>query len=186
MTNPQPLPCFGGPLDGKNAPQWVERDFFDIAYPIEGFDRPYSHGVVEIDTKINRGRYTLKRFVRREWSERYPTEQEMQEWEEATAEWEKPIGELSFLGLAAREMYGNLGPPPMPRKRYIVRDRTASAFCWEVAVNGQKMLPEWGQRIRFVDDPPWQIDREREAKEGVARERNWDCFKERDDAQTNP
>jgi hypothetical protein len=27
------------------------------------------------------------------------------------------------------------------------------------------MLPEWVERIRFVDDPPWQIDREREAKE---------------------
>jgi hypothetical protein len=33
-------------------------------------------------------------------------------------------------------------------------------------VNRQKMLPEWVERIRFVDDPPWQIDREREAKEG--------------------
>jgi hypothetical protein len=26
------------------------------------------------------------------------------------------------------------------------------------------MLPEWVERIRFVDDPPWQIDREREVK----------------------
>jgi hypothetical protein len=162
---PQPIPCFGGPLDGKDAPQWVKRDFFDIAYPIECRDRPYSHGVVEIDTKINRGRYTLERFVCREWSERYPTEQEMQEWERDMDEWNKPKGELSLLGQVAREMYGRGEPPPMPRKRFIVRDRTASAFCWEFAVNGQKMLPEWVERIRFVDDPPWQIDREREAKE---------------------
>lgn len=162
---PQPIQCFGGPLDGKDAPQWVKRDFFDIALLIEGFDRPYSHGVVEIETKINRGRYTLERFVRREWSERDPTDKEMQKWEEAMAEWEKPIGELSFLGQVARQLYGNGESPPMPRKRYIVRDRTASAFCWEIAVNGQKILPEWVERIRFFDDPPWQIDREREAKE---------------------
>ena len=165
---PQLIPCFGGPLDGKDAPQWVERDFFDIAYPIEGFDRSYSHGVVEIDTKINRGRYTLERFVRREWSERYPTDQEMQEWERDMDEWQKPKDELSFLAQVAREMYGRGLPPPIPRKRFIVRDRTASAFCWEVAVNGRKMLPEWVERIRFVDDPPWQIDREREAKDGGA------------------
>ena len=162
---PQPIPCFGGPLDGKDAPQWVERDFFDISYPIEGFDRLYLHGVVEIDTKINRGRYTLERFVRREWSERDPTEQEMQKWERDMDEWNKPKDELSLLGQVAREMWGRGESPPMPRKRFIVRDRTASAFCWEVAVNRQKMLPEWVERIRFVDDPPWQIDREREAKE---------------------
>jgi hypothetical protein len=165
MSEPEPIPCFGGPLDGKDAPQWVERDFFDISYPIEGFDRLYLHGVVEIDTKINRGRYTLERFVRREWSERDPTEQEMQKWERDMDEWNKPKDELSLLGQVAREMWGRGESPPMPRKRFIVRDRTASAFCWEVAVNRQKMLPEWVERIRFVDDPPWQIDREREAKE---------------------
>ena len=162
---PPPIPCFGGPLDGKDAPQWVERDFFDISYPIEGSDRPYYlHGVVAIDTKINRGRYTLERFVCREWSERYPTEQEMQKWERDMDEWNKPIAELSFLGQVAREIYGRWTPPPMPRKRFIVRDRTAYAFCWEVAVHGMTMRPEWEARLRF-DDPPWQIDREREAKE---------------------
>lgn len=160
----QTLPCFGGPLDGKNAPQWVARDFFEIAYPVEGFDRPYYlHGVVEIDTKINRGRYTLERFVRREWSERYPTEQEMQECERDMDEWKKPKDELSFLGQVVREMYGKGPPPPMPRKRYIVRDRTASAFVWEVAANGRTMRPEWEARLMF-DDAPWLIDREREAK----------------------
>jgi hypothetical protein len=160
---PLPIPCFGGPLDGKDAPEWVERDFFDIAYPIEGFDRPYSHGVVEID--INRGRYTLQRFVRREWSERYPTEQEMRTWEQDMDEWAKPKSELSFLAQVAVEVWGRGESPPIPRKRYIVRDRTASAFCWEVAAYGKTMRPEWEARLRF-DDPPWQIDREREAKKG--------------------
>jgi hypothetical protein len=86
----------------------------------------------------------------------------MQEWEEAMAEWQKPKGELSFLGQVAREMYGKGEPPPMPRKRYIVRDRTASAFVWEVAANGRTMRPEWEARLVF-DDAPWQIDRAREA-----------------------
>jgi hypothetical protein len=163
---PHPIPCFGGPLDGKDAPQWVERDFFEISYPVELVPPPYLHGMVEIDPKINRGRYTLERFVCREWSERYPTEKEMQEWERDMDEWNKPKNELSVLGQVGREMYGKGPPPPMPRKRYIVRDRTASAFCWEVAVNKQKMLPKWVERIRFVDDPPWQIDREQEMNEG--------------------
>jgi hypothetical protein len=161
---PQPIPCFGGPLDGEDAPQWVERDFFDIAYPIENFDRTHSHGVVEIDTKINRGRYTLERFVRREWSERYPTEQEMRKWERDMDEWAKPTDELSGFVWLARLLYGRGESPPLPRKRFIVRDRTAFAFCWEVAVHGMTMRPEWEARLRF-DDPPWQIDREREAKE---------------------
>jgi hypothetical protein len=162
MTTPQPIPCFGGPLDGKNAPQWVERDFFEIAYPVKGDDL-YWHGGVVIDTKINRGRYTLERFVRREWSERYPTEKEMQEWEEAMAEWRKPIGELSFFRQVEREMFRGKGlSPPMPRKRYIVRDRTAHAFVWEVAANGKAMRPEWEARLVF-NDAPWQIDRAREA-----------------------
>jgi hypothetical protein len=159
---PQPIPCFGGPLDGNDAPQWVEREFFDIAYPIEDFDPLYSHGVVEIAARINRGRYTLERFVRREWSERYPTEKEMQEWEKDMDEWNKPKDELSLLGQIAREMYGRGESPPMPRKRFIVRDRTAHAFVWEVAANGKAMRPEWEARLVF-NDAPWQIDRAREA-----------------------
>jgi hypothetical protein len=161
MTTPQPIPCFGGPLDGKTAPQWVESESFEIAYPVEGCDRPYYPERVEIETKIIRGRYTLAVFVRREWSERYPTEKEMQEWERDMDAWNKPTYELSFLGQVAREMYGKGPPPPMPRKRLIVRDRTAYAFVWEVAKNGKAMRPEWEARMPF-DDAPWLIDRERE------------------------
>ena len=163
---PHPIPCFGGPLDGKDAPQWVESESFEIAYPVEVVPSPYYPEMVEIDTKISRGRYTLAVFVRREWSERYPTEKKMQEWEREMEEWRKPIGELSFLGQVAREMFGGKGlPPPMPRKRYIVRDRTAYAFVWEVAANGKTIRPEWEARMPF-DDAPWLIDREREAEEG--------------------
>ena len=169
-AEPQQIPCLGGPLDGKTAP-WGSRNYFDVAYPVENGDRLYFYGGVQVDADINRGRYTIERFVRREWSERYPTEKEMQEWERQMEEWHKPTYELSFLGQVAREMFGGKGlPPPMPRKKYIVRDRTASAFVWEVAANGRAMRPEWEARLVF-DDAPWQIDRERECAQsngGVA------------------
>jgi hypothetical protein len=161
MTTPQPIPCFGGPMDGKDAPLGSPNQF-EVCYPMEQGDKLYYYGGVEIDPKINRGRYTLERFVRREWSERYPTEKEMQEWEDAMAQWRKPIGELSFFRQVEREMFRGKGlSPPMPCKRHIVRDRTAYAFVWEVAANGKAMRPEWEARLRF-DDPPWQLDRARE------------------------
>ena len=161
MTTPHPIPCFGGPMDGKDAPLGSPNQF-EVSYPMEQGDKLYYYGGVVVQPMIGRGRYTLERFVRREWSERYPTEKEMQEWEKEMDEWNKPTYELSFLGQVAREMFGGKGPPPpMPRKRYIVRDRTASAFVWEVAANGRTMRHEWEARLRF-DDPPWKIDRERE------------------------
>lgn len=169
MTTPKPIPCFGGPMDGKTAPLGSLNPF-EVCYLMEQGDKFNYYGGVVVEPKIGRGRYTLAVFVRREWSERYPTEKEMQEWEEAMAEWRSPKSELSFLGQFAREMFGNRLPPPMPRKRYIVRDRTASAFVWEVTANGMAMRPEWEARLVF-DDAPWQIDRERECAQsngGVA------------------
>ena len=166
MTEPQPIPCFGGPMDGQDAPQWVERDFFDVAYSVEKGERLYYYGGVQVNADINRGRYTLERYVRREWDKRSPTDKEMEEWERQMEEWHKPTYELSFLGQVAREMFGGKGPPPpMPREKYFVRDRTAFAFVWEVYANGRTMRPGWEGRLRF-DDPPWKIDLEAEAMLG--------------------
>ena len=79
-AEPQQLPCFGGPMHGQDAPLG-SRAWFEVCYPVEKGDRFYYYGGVEVDRNVNRGRYTLERFVRREWSVRYPTEEEMQEWE---------------------------------------------------------------------------------------------------------
>jgi len=159
------IPCFGGPMDGQDAPLG-SLGFFDVVYPVEKSDRLYYYGGVQVDGDVNRGRYTLERFVYREWSVRYPTEEEMQEWERQMAEWHKPTYELSFLKQLAREMFGGKGdPPPMPRRKCVVRDRTASAFVWEVSANGRTLRPGWEARLRF-DDPPWRLDHEREAMHG--------------------
>lgn len=163
MSDPQRIPCFGGPMDGQDAPL-CSSNYFDVFYPVEKGERLYYYGGVQVDADINRGRYTLERYVRREWDKRYPTEQEMQEWERQMDEWHKPIHELSFFRQLAREI-GNGMPPPMPRVKYIVRDRTAFAFVWEVAENGRTMRPGWEGRLRF-DDPPWKICLEAEAMFG--------------------
>jgi hypothetical protein len=169
-TEPQQIPCLGGPMDGKTAPL-ISWSGMCVYYPARRGSGDYCLSDHLVTLSLDRGQYTVERFVRREWGRRDPTEQEMKEWERQMEEWRKPAYELSFIGQVAREMFGGKGlPPPMPRTKYTVRDRTAFAFVWEVAATGKTMRPEWDARLMF-NDPPWRIDLDREldrANGGVA------------------